>query len=115
MENDEKRHSKGASIKMAPIIEAALNLKFDPADGFDFAQLDASCREKYTHKYPKVFTDIENNLTLECSENPQLGPIVSHEGLRFMSADEKQILQVKTDGFTFSRLKPYEQWEVISR
>ena len=97
--------------KNAPIIEAVLDLKFDPADNFDFAKLGTSFRENYAHEYPKVLKQGQNNLILECSENPQLDSITSHEGLRFMSADEKQILQVNANGFTFSRLKPYEQWE----
>jgi|SRR5579862_1977503 len=97
--------------KNPPIIEAVLDLKFTPGDSFDFAKLDASCREKYTREYPIVLKQVQNNVSFEFSENPALGPVISHEGLRFVSADEKQILQLKTDGFTFSRLKPYEQWE----
>ena len=97
--------------KNAPIIEAALDLKFNPADGFAFAQLDVALRERYKQEYPKILKQVQNEFALECIGSPQLGPIASHEGLRFMSGDEKQIIQVMTDGFTFSRLKPYEQWE----
>lgn len=32
-------------------------------------------------------------------------------GYRFSSSDKKQIFQVRLDGFTFSRLAPYERWE----
>jgi len=32
-------------------------------------------------------------------------------GYSFSSSDKKQIFQVRLDGFTFSRLAPYERWE----
>lgn len=32
-------------------------------------------------------------------------------GYRFISEDNKQIFQARLDGFTFSRLAPYEKWE----
>lgn len=36
----------------------------------------------------------------------------SHElGVRLHSPDEKFVLQVRTNGFTLSRLEPYETWE----
>ncbi|MEW5816558.1 MAG: TIGR04255 family protein, partial [Spirochaetota bacterium] len=34
-------------------------------------------------------------------------------GYIFTSADQKQIFQARIDGFTFSRLKPYETWEQL--
>lgn len=34
-------------------------------------------------------------------------------GYRFFSDDQKQILQVRLDGFSFSRLAPYERWETF--
>jgi uncharacterized protein (TIGR04255 family) len=34
-------------------------------------------------------------------------------GLRFTSSDEKQVLQLRRDGFTFSRLAPYTDWEQV--
>lgn len=34
-------------------------------------------------------------------------------GYRLTSADEKHVLQVRPDGFTFSRLRPYESWDAM--
>ena len=34
-------------------------------------------------------------------------------GYRFSSGDRKQILQARLDGFTFSRLAPYDKWETF--
>ncbi len=37
----------------------------------------------------------------------------SEIGYRFFSNDQKQILQVRLDGFTFSRLAPYDCWQTF--
>lgn len=36
-------------------------------------------------------------------------------GYRFISHDQKRIIQARLDGFTFSWLAPYENWEVFSQ
>ncbi|MFN0315886.1 MAG: TIGR04255 family protein [Burkholderiales bacterium] len=43
----------------------------------------------------------------------QIVPEGSWTGLRFQSADKKQIAQFNRDGFVFSRLEPYESWEQL--
>ena len=35
------------------------------------------------------------------------------DGYLFQSADEKQVVQFRTDGFSFSRLKPYTSWDSV--
>jgi uncharacterized protein (TIGR04255 family) len=37
------------------------------------------------------------------------------KGVRFRSADERHIVQFNRDGFVFSRLQPYEDWEQLSK
>jgi uncharacterized protein (TIGR04255 family) len=34
-------------------------------------------------------------------------------GFAYRSADQKQIYQVRTDGFTHNRLKPYQEWDLF--
>src|SRR4029077_18354423 len=34
-------------------------------------------------------------------------------GYRFSAADGRQLVQFRLDGFTFSRLAPYTQWETV--
>jgi uncharacterized protein (TIGR04255 family) len=49
----------------------------------------------------------------------QIGPQVSatagsqHIGYLFRSCDDKQIYQARLDGFTMSRLAPYENWKAL--
>ena len=35
------------------------------------------------------------------------------DGYVFTSADGKQVVQYRLDGFTFSRLRPYTRWEEV--
>ncbi|HEV2293397.1 MAG TPA: TIGR04255 family protein [Tepidisphaeraceae bacterium] len=36
-------------------------------------------------------------------------------GWAFRSSDHKRVVQARTDGFTFSRLAPYEHWETLQQ
>lgn len=97
-----------AIYKNAPIIEAIIDLKFKPLKDFDFFKLDSIIREKYLPEYPIVMKETQNEFRFEGTQITQQNPTI---GLRFVSTDEKQIVRVRTDGFTFSRLAPYQQWE----
>jgi uncharacterized protein (TIGR04255 family) len=45
---------------------------------------------------------------------PDLTPHESWAGWRFTSHDKRQIAQFKPDGFVFSRLAPYDGWEIFA-
>ncbi len=47
------------------------------------------------------------------SMQPEVAAVGSqeHHGYMFISTDERQIVQVRLNGFTLSRLAPYESWE----
>ncbi len=50
---------------------------------------------------------------------PGIGPQISEhsgaiEGYLFRSSDNTKVVQSRLDGFTFNKLKPYENWEVFS-
>jgi uncharacterized protein (TIGR04255 family) len=38
-------------------------------------------------------------------------PTSKHTGFMYHSVDRLQVVQARTDGFTFSRLKPYSEWD----
>jgi uncharacterized protein (TIGR04255 family) len=95
----------------APIIEAAIDIRVIPAKDMNFSKLELAAREKFPQEYPLISRQFQNEFILKSGENPQVNPVTSHAGLRFTSENNKQILQIKEDGFTFSRLAPYENWE----
>ena len=45
----------------------------------------------------------------EVSQSSAGGP----DGYLFTSVDGRQVVQARLDGFTFSRLKPYDKWESL--
>jgi uncharacterized protein (TIGR04255 family) len=98
---------------LAPIIEAVIDIRVVPAKEFDFSKLDYAVREKFLKEYPLVAKQFQNEFQLVSGEHPQATPISSSMGLRFSSDNNNQILQIKVDGFTFSRLAPYENWETF--
>lgn len=106
-----KKSTKRHNYLQAPIIEAVIDIKTTSSKDMNFTKLELATHEKFSRDYPIVSKQFQNEFILKPSEYPQTNPITSHPGLRFTSEDRKQILQIKEEGFTFSRLAPYENWE----
>lgn len=97
----------------APITEAIIDLRVEPAEGFTLARLER-CHDGEEEAYP---SKVNFNLTVGQLTIGGQGEAIAHTasaqqiGFLFKSADEKQIFQVRHDGFTFNRLTPYLGWE----
>lgn len=94
----------------APITEAIIDLRVTPVDGVDRALLKLN--EKLSQGYPQQEELFEAVGPLAVgprggSASVQQTPL----GWKFSNADQKQIVQSRINGFTFSRLAPYERWE----
>jgi uncharacterized protein (TIGR04255 family) len=99
--------------KNAPITQAALDIRVRSAVDLDIDSLLAAKDPKYPDLFlrpTKVQVHVEaNNETLAASaaaDNTLLG-------FAFRSEDQKQIYQIRTDGFTHNRLAPYQEWDVF--
>jgi len=44
---------------------------------------------------------------------PSIATSAGADGLMFRSPEEQKVVQARLDGFTFNKLKPYEQWEIF--
>jgi uncharacterized protein (TIGR04255 family) len=95
----------------SPIIEAVINVQV--------SSLPESGLESLRKIAPKVQTDYPFHHDLMHMEfkgevNPQ-GPKASAKqlpiGMQFQNADNKQIFQVRLNGFSFHRLAPYGEWQ----
>lgn len=96
----------------APITEALIDIQVDLPPGFDPGQLE-EFQASIASQYPAKRKSFEVHVQSEFSES-QAGPASTTQTLRgfaFVSADSRQVVQVRRDGFTFSRLAPYETWE----
>jgi uncharacterized protein (TIGR04255 family) len=96
----------------SPITEALIDIQVQLSQevGLDaLAQLGSSIQSEYQKR--------DNLLILQGQviAGASVGATASqsHIGYSFSSTDEKQILQVRLDGFTFSRLAPYNCWEIF--
>src|SRR5216683_4477 len=98
----------------APITEAGIHLMVRPAEGISVADL-VRCHKGEEESYP-----LSKDMQI-ATGHFEVGPRVSaaasaqHVGFVYTSSDQKQVYQVRLDGFSFSRLAPYESWEPFCR
>lgn len=99
----EKRH-----LKNAPITEALVDVKVKARAEFNPEEL-RRVRELLAKDYPNV--EEQRSFTAKLD----LGGVQSTKqalwGFAFRSADRLDVAQYRVDGFTFNRLKPYQNWE----
>ena len=102
-------------LRHAPITEAVIDLRVDPAAGTSVDDLVAALGRHdnlgYLQKGLLLHSEFGFSLKVEAE------PKVMHEGratttgVRLHSSDERYIAQLGVAGFTLSRLEPYESWE----
>lgn len=100
-------------LSRAPITEALIDIRVELPTGSTVDRL-APFADAVRAEYPKKRERKEWHSQLvfpaDAAMTVKSG---SHEvvGHMFYSADGLQVVQARLDGFTFSRLKPYEDWE----
>ena len=97
----------------APITEAVLDLRVILPANVE-PQTLKTVQALIAKDYPTVRERrrLEGQVQFRVGESPKevildKGP----DGYLFTSTDEKQVVQFRLDGFTFSRLKPYQNWK----
>jgi uncharacterized protein (TIGR04255 family) len=96
-------------LKNAPIVEAVLEIVCDMPPDLDIAALQERAQEAFRPQYPKVRTVLMREHHIETKALTQSRYGVKHrvQGVQLVQDDEKQLVQVKTGGFSFHRLAPY--------
>jgi uncharacterized protein (TIGR04255 family) len=95
-------------LKTPPIVEAVLDIDCDLQPGFNLAALEAAARIALQDQYPKFRAQmmqehlVEMNVTAFNTSTRQ-----ALQALQFMHDDERQLVQVRANGFAFNRLAPY--------
>ncbi len=99
----------------APIREALFDVRVRLPESVSAAQLEAAHAmvasgypEKRTRRWLKSRVPIQRD-----GRVVELSAEYGVSGYAFFSADEKQVAQFRLDGFTFSRLTPYQSWETF--
>ena len=100
----------------APITEALIDIRVELPSEVDIKKLEffhEHVKERFPEKKERRSVEVkipilpENaSSTLHISGGP--------DGYLFRSPNENKIVQARLDGFTFNKLKPYEDWKTFS-
>lgn len=103
-------------FKNPPITEAVLDIRVNLPKEVDVHQLE-KFQEEIEKEFPtkKVNTKWETSFQLKVRETPQVSSKSDQNGYIFISSDNKKIVQARMDGFTFNKLKQYDNWESFSK
>ncbi len=98
----------------APITEALLDIRVELPQEVTLSKLESfhdRIKENFPEKQERILVKAGIKLSPEGTsvEVPSSGP----DGYLFRSPTKKKIVQVRLDGFTFNKLKPYENWEIF--
>jgi uncharacterized protein (TIGR04255 family) len=101
--------------KNAPITEAVIDLRLQlPDDAKVEALLGLKAQLPVPYAPPKPF--FEGIATFDLNPTgpaPVARTARSHRGYLFTRADERRVLTVKLDGFSYSSLAPYDRWRTF--
>lgn len=100
----------------APITEALIDIRVKLPPQSDLAKLAVfhdAIKQRYPAKQERVswrgHIEVKASPVAQVSQSAAGGP----DGYLFTSLDGRQVVQARLDGFTFSRLKPYDKWETL--
>jgi uncharacterized protein (TIGR04255 family) len=93
----------------APIVEAVLDLDCDLPAGQDIGSLEHAALAAYHDRYPKMRTQFIQGLQIDqpLDGEPSLSTHRAVQAFQFLTDDEKQLVQVRAQGYSFNRLAPY--------
>ena len=92
-----------------PIIEVVLDIDCDLPPAQKITELEKPAHAALGDRYPK-FQRVhfqETQIESKTGVLPQISARMGIRALQFLHEDEKQLVQIRTEGFTFNRLAPY--------
>lgn len=101
-------------LKNAPIVEAIIDIRAKLRNTFKVEEF-SSLREALSNNYPVMEERraIEFGGTIAGGKVQQTLADKGPMGYFFKSHDGEKVAQFRQDGFTFSRLKPYTNWQEV--
>jgi uncharacterized protein (TIGR04255 family) len=99
----------------APITEALLDIRVELPKDIDLNKISTfhnSIKDRFPEKKERIHFEASFKITQ--GEPPTSTPTLSEpDGYLFRSPNENKIVQARLDGFTFNKLKPYEEWKLF--
>lgn len=102
-------------LSRAPIVEAVIDIRARSENDWDRISIKDLLIQELPD-YPKIEErrSVQAELTFNPQHQPQaMGKELGLKGYVFRSDDNVQVAQFQKDGFSFSRLKPYENWDLF--
>jgi uncharacterized protein (TIGR04255 family) len=103
-------------LPSAPIVEAVIEILAEADAEWEEARV-AAALEAALPGYATTgsYRAFQHDLQLTPGESHQTFRDLGWRGLRFQSSDQGHVVQFNRDGYIFSRLRPYQDWEQLSR
>ena len=103
---------KFPALPHAPSVEAIIDIRVTPENRPDEESLKNFVQKKFCdYQFRDSQREIQYQVTVSPNQPPnQTIQDRGWKGLRFQSKDQKYIAQFNRDGFTLSRLEPYQSW-----
>lgn len=96
-------------LKNPPIVEAVLDIDCDLPPAFDLVAIEKAARAAFREPYEKCRVQLMQEHRIEATgEEAKHAVRHTRQALQFLTADEKQLVQVRSGGFSFNRLAPYQ-------
>ncbi|MFO0839533.1 MAG: TIGR04255 family protein [Phycisphaerae bacterium] len=103
-------------MRRAPIVEALIDIRTDFAHGpksADFDTFHERIKMNYATRKPRI--EWRARIAFGADSPPEQSSEGGPVGFLYESEDGKQVVQARVNGFTFSRLAPYEDWQGLRR
>ncbi|MCK4358599.1 MAG: TIGR04255 family protein [Candidatus Cloacimonetes bacterium] len=100
----------------APITEALLDIRVKLPEHITINDIE-SFYKKVKDKFPEKKARKQFKVNIDLSSKAQFSEVQSPskiDGYLFRSSIEKKVVQSRMDGFTFNKLKPYNNWNSFS-
>lgn len=94
----------------APITEALIDIRVEFSRPFDIDQLQPM-KNRLGDRYPRIQPRTLAQAQIVFGSESKAEATNTPWGLQFFSGDDKEVFQAHMQGFTFSRLEPYQTWE----
>jgi uncharacterized protein (TIGR04255 family) len=96
------------SIPNPPITEALIDIRVRPLDGSTIARLRQTQPEDYPICQPQM--EFTGEFSIQSPTEATATTTQQELGWVFRSSEHSYVMQARINGFTMSRLKPYEDW-----
>jgi len=104
-------NSQDVTLKLdnPPIIEAVLDIDCDMPPNFDLGVLETESQKVFSSDYPQLKKQFvqEHQIEARPNEPPVFSARQGLRALQFFKEDSFQLVQIRTNGFSFNRLRPY--------